>query len=159
MMVTILKKIFNRLYRYKKSIAIVPKLYTMDSNSKKVFLFGCPFHPNLGDLAQTMCIEQWLHENYSDFELVKFDKLTSYPLALKILRKKINSDDLIFFHSGYHIIDHHPDLPYYCEVVKNFPDYKIVIFPQTVNLHGEKKRKEVAKIFNAHPNLYLMCRD
>lgn len=159
MIYVFIRKVIYRLYRYKKIISIILKLHFINNSNKKIYLFGVPFHPNLGDLAQTMCLEQWFCENYTDYELIKFDKITSLPLVLNLIREKITEEDLIFFHSGYHIIDHHPDLPFYCEVIKRFPDFKIVILPQTINLHGEKKTKEVTKIFNNHQNLSLMCRD
>ena len=139
------------------TIKVMPSLLAL--KGENIFLFGCPIHPNLGDQAQTICLENWLRKNYPDHTIFKFNWRISYLFALKLLRKKIGPGDLIFFHSGYLLTDHHRELPVYCNVVHLFPDYRIVIFPQTINFHKTQVQSKVASIFNAHPKLILLCRD
>ena len=150
-------RVLNKLYHiFHKGIVL---LRLLALRKRTVFLFGYPIHSNLGDQAQAWCIEKWLRENYSDCRLITFNWSTSYDLALRLLRKRIREDDLIFFHSGYLMVDHHSELPVYCRVVKMFPDHKIVIMPQTIHFFDEKVEARVAETFNNHPDLILMCRD
>ncbi|KAA8482025.1 exopolysaccharide biosynthesis predicted pyruvyl transferase EpsI [Arcticibacter tournemirensis] len=126
---------------------------------KNIFLFGYPIHPNMGDQAQSYCIERWLKSNYPGYNIFPFNYITSFPLALKILRKRIGKDDLIFGHSGYFFFDPHPELPIYIAIARLFKDYKIVILPQTINITGRKLLEETSIALNSHPNLVLLCRD
>lgn len=128
--------------------------------SKRIYLFGSPNQVNLGDQAQTYCIEKWFKKNFPMHEVFIFTYYTITSGNLNVIRRTIEKDDKIFIHSGYHITDLYNLVDKYCEVIKLFPDYKIVVFPQTVNFVKNKiKEKYVADIFNAHPNLTLMCRD
>lgn len=152
-------RILNRVYRFLYVLHIIPRILMVSRHRQVIYLFGVPLHPNLGDLAQSMCWDQWFKENYTDYKIVKFNFATSYSLALAVLRKKISNKDLIFFHSGYHLVDHHRELKIYCEVVGKFPDQKIIILPQTINFHSDVTRSEVEKVFSAHNDLTIMCRD
>ena len=121
-----LMRVNRKIYHYINKIGIIPRLFC--ARGKVVYLFGCPIHSNIGDQAQTYCIEKWLMENYPDYKTVKFNWSTSYPLALKVLRWKIGKEDKIFCHSGYFMVDHHRELPVYCRIAEVFPDFRIVIF-------------------------------
>lgn len=147
----------GKLYHLYRKVQILPVLFFSRKNT--VYLFGCPIHPNMGDQAQTYCIQNWLEENYPDHKVIQFDWSTSYLMVLKLLRKKIRPDDRIFFHSGYFLVDHHSELPVYCKVVSLFSNHRIVVLPQTINFFDANVEAQVASIFNAHPDLILMCRD
>ena len=57
-----------------------------------LFVFGAPFHSNLGDQAQSYCIEQWAKKNYPDYNIWIFDTMfvsfNDYQL-LNVIRKLI----------------------------------------------------------------------
>lgn len=152
-----LQKITKKTYFWYKRIIILIKLLLPRKNT--VYLFGCPIHANIGDQAQTYCIEKWLQVNYPDYSVIKLDWSISYPLVLSLIRLLIKRVDLIFCHSGYFIVDHHSELPVYCKIVSKFPDHRIVILPQTINLSDKDIISKVSQIFNSHPRLYLLCRD
>ena len=154
-----LRKVVDRIYRAMYVLHILPKIFLLKDGSKRIFIFGVPVHPNLGDLAQTMCWEAWFKENYSDYQIIKFNHMTSFVSALDVLYGKITEDDLIFFHSGYHLVDHHPELDVYCRVASKFKENKIIVLPQTINLIAEDKKQSVVAAFSAHADLTLICRD
>ena len=70
------------LYRTVKRIVMIPnekKRYNAVSvllahrsiNMNAVFYLGSPEHANLGDLAQGMCVREWINKHYSDYELIE----------------------------------------------------------------------------------------
>ena len=94
-----------------------------------------------------------LKDEYNNFRNEITTKIKNTP------PNYIESEDKVFIHSGYLLYDPHPELHFICNVVEAFIDRHVTILPQTVNLVGERMRKYVAKCFNQHPNLTLICRD
>lgn len=129
-------------------------------STKRIYLFGSPNQVNLGDQAQTYCIENWCKENYPEHELIILTYYTMTNVILSSIRKTIKKNDLIFIHSGYHITDLYTMVDKYCKVIKLFPDFNITIFPQTINFeHDKEKERFVANTFNSHGRITLLCRD
>ncbi|MGC3978507.1 MAG: polysaccharide pyruvyl transferase family protein [Paludibacteraceae bacterium] len=130
------------------------------NNQKRAFLFGSPRHSDMGDQAQTYCIQRWINKNYRQHHVIIFHQSNVTDQMITVLRKNIRPDDMIFFHSGYHLTDLYPVRKAYCKVASEFSDHKIVVFPQTVNFVTDKDiEKEVADTFNNHCNITLLCRD
>ncbi len=44
-------------------------------------------------------------------------------------------------------------------IIKDFPDNKIIIFPQTIFYNNEAKLAQDAKLYNSHPDLVICTRD
>ena len=151
------KRIIQKLYNIYMQ-AILP-LKLLFCQRKAVYLFGFPIHSNLGDQAQAYCIIKWLSENYPQHAIITFNWRNSFGLPLWILRKIITTEGVIFFHSGYLMVDHHLELPVYCNIIEKFHDHRIVVLPQTINLQRKATIKRVISTFNAHPDLHLLCRD
>lgn len=126
---------------------------------KMVFLFGSPFHSNMGDQAQTYCIIEWFQVNYSDYGILVFRRITSKKILFKLLRKFIRPSDILICHSGYHMTDLYDEKNIYVNIIKLFPDFPIIIFPQTVYFSNENNLIEMATILNNHGKVTLMCRD
>ncbi len=128
-----------------------------------LFVFGAPFHSNLGDQAQSYCIEQWAKKNYPDYNIWIFDTMfvsfNDYQL-LNVIRKLIRLSDKIFLHSGYHTTDLYMlEENMQRKVVQLFPDMRIVILPQTIYYKNHEQLEKAKSIYNAHPDLHLLCRD
>lgn len=130
-----------------------------NKKNKMLYLFGAPAQSNLGDNAQTYCIQCWCNEHLPDYEFFVFRYLFSTTLVLKTLRMFIHKDAILFCHSGYHITDLYNEKRAYCRLIELFPDYPITIFPQTVNFINKAEEKKIAGVFDSHPNLTLLCRD
>ncbi len=126
---------------------------------KMVFLFGSPGHKNMGDQAQTYCIQKWLRENYPEYGIRIFTLKQSTEKVFVVLRKFIRKNDILICHSGYHITDLYNERLPYMELAKRFKDHRIIVFPQTVFFNDSEKLIENADVFNRHGNLLLMCRD
>ena len=64
---------------------LVDSMARLDKTSgMRIWYFGVPTHPNLGDQAQKFVIEKWLQNNYSEAEIIKFQvrHLTPVPAGL-----------------------------------------------------------------------------
>lgn len=70
-----------------------------------VFLFGSPFHSNLGDQAQTECIIAWIRKNLPRHEIFIATYMNTSPRLLKMIRRHIRKNDILLCHSGYHMTD------------------------------------------------------
>ncbi|MCR5362149.1 MAG: polysaccharide pyruvyl transferase family protein [Bacteroidales bacterium] len=127
--------------------------------SRMIFLFGSPGHSNLGDQAQTYCIEKWLKKNYPNYGIRIFTLRTATNEIFTDLRRFIRKHDMLVCHSGYHFTDLYRECDPYKKLATMFPDYRITIFPQTVYYKEHAVLEETARIFNNHGNTLLMCRD
>lgn len=161
----ICKKILNRIrniiyvvYYDRKSFFLTNQIKEKHS-CNRIYYFCPPCQSNLGDQAQYLCWMRLLKEWYPDFEIISIPQRYCKPSTIQLIKWNINQGDKIFIHSGYLIYDPHPELHFICSVVDAFHDFHVTILPQTVNLVDQHTREHVAKCFNAHPDLTLICRD
>ena len=126
---------------------------------RMIYVFGSPGHSNLGDKAQTYCIEKWLRQNYPEYGIKIFTLASSTPELIADMRRFIREKDMLICHSGYHMTDLYDERLPYMKLAKNFKDRKIVIFPQTFHFKDKAKLIETANTFNNHGDVVIMCRD
>lgn len=145
------------------------------STRNKVYVLCHPTHPNLGDQAQLMCTDNWIKNNYPKYQIVHlgFFKPTlylingnrsivtefSYRITLSVLRLIIRKKDIFIGHSGYFMVDHHNGYKMFTDIMRYFPNNKMVIFPQTINFHTPVIIDFVVANFAKNKNTILMCRD
>ncbi|MCR2823824.1 polysaccharide pyruvyl transferase family protein [Lederbergia panacisoli] len=159
------KKVWNRVRKYIDNKVFYKKLENnlIKDNGKKCFVFGAPYHSNMGDQAQTYCIIKWVNRNYKDHSVYCFDTKAisgnNYK-AMKLIKRHIKSNDKLFLHSGYHTTDLYMlEENMQRETVKQFIDQHIVVLPQTIYYKDPEEEKKAIQIYNSHPNLTFMCRD
>ncbi len=145
-------KVINTVFRYLYSMMIVRK-------QKMIFLFGSPAHSNMGDQAQSYCLQKWINANYPEYGILFFRLPETYNSLLKALRRTIRKDDKIVCHSGYHMTDLYNEQDVYCKLAQLFPERPIWIFPQTVLYKNEENLIKTANIMNSHGRVTLMARD
>ena len=124
-----------------------------------VFLFGVPYHSNLGDQAQTYCIEAWIRKHMPHYGINISMLTTSTNERLNYIRQHFRKDDIILCHSGYHMTDLYKEQDVYLTLTQMFPDASIRILPQTIHYLSEENAIKTASILNTHPNCTLLCRD
>lgn len=133
-----------------------------NTKGRKTVIWGSPSHTNLGDQAQTFCIEKWVRkylEGYTPITIYQINSPKQRARLLKILKKYVTDIDLIICHSGYHFCEMYPLHKQYEDLMQQFPDNKIVVFPQTINFEKESEIIKSAEILNAHKDCTLLCRD
>lgn len=124
-----------------------------------VFLFGSPFHSNLGDQAQTECIIAWIRKNLPRHEIFIASYMNTSPRLLKKIRKHIRKNDILLCHSGYHMTDLYDEQSHYLRIAQLFPDHPLTILPQTIHYQDNSHAQATADVLNAHPDCTLLCRD
>lgn len=131
--------------------------------SEKIIWYFCPAnHLNLGDLAQRYCIENWIEENYKDYQVVEIPSkvfLTFKSQVLKKLKNYITKEHIIIFQSGYTMADMHPDNKVRNIVLRNFNENRILILPQTILYESKKKEAEMRSSLEVCKKLLLLARD
>ena len=132
---------------------------TLGRGKKMIFLFGSPAHSNMGDQAQSYCLQKWFEENYPEYSIFFFRYSETFDSLLKILQFTIHKNDKIVCHSGYHMNDIYPEQETYCKLAQIFKRRPIWIFPQTVCYKQECNLRNTADIMNSHGNVTLMARD
>lgn len=149
------KKMFRLLLLFRMVIRILRQ-----HTCKTIYLFGSPNHSNLGDQAQTYCIELWCREHFPNYKLFVFQEFSRHEyIYLRILRYTIRQRDIIICHSGYHMTDLWPLYKIYLAVIKRFPDFPVTVFPQTINFTDKDNAKKIAEVFESHSDCTLLCRD
>lgn len=156
----VVRKIKEKTYPYIHTRKVLKEATI---SKQKIFYFGIPMHPNLGDLAQCMCIRDFLKENYPGFIVVEIDSKVFMNPKMK-LRKKLKNyvkpTDLVFFQSGYCTQDLGgvEDLMHQA-VMKDYPDNRLVMMPQTVLFKTEQRKRQASEIYNKHKHLVFLARD
>jgi len=131
-----------------------------DESKPTIFFFGVPVHMNLGDLAQTLCILKYFEKYWDDYEVLAMRTYSTYSTGyIRKLKSKIRPQDIIFFQSGYCTTDRHLDHTMHKIMLKEFPNNKIVFFPQTVLFRDKKEQERTCKIFNKHNKVLFIARD
>lgn len=151
-----IQKVNSYIAKY-KHYRLVKRL--INSNVPIIFLFGSPHHSNMGDQAQTYCILKWFEKNYPNHEVCIFTLRETTNLVLNLIRSRIKKEDKLFCHSGYHMTDLYNEQDAYLRVIRLFPDFPIVLFPQTVFYKTSEAAINTASVLNKHGNVTLLCRD
>lgn len=119
------------------------KLKERNDIKSTIFYFGIPVHRNLGDFAQMYCILEYFKKYWYEYEVLGMKTYSTYSNKyIKELKKKIRSNDLIFFQSGYCTTDEHLDHIMHKIILEEFPDNRVIFLPQTVSFKNEVEKKE-----------------
>lgn len=149
------------IFNYRKEIKKVKD--SSRTQKPKIYLFGAPLHTNMGDNAQTICAQRWIEKYYKGYDLYIFDTVSCIRFnnyIIKKIAKKINDNDIIFLHSGYHTTDLYMDEENMQRaVIELFPNNKIILLPQTILYKNEEEKKKSMAIYNNHKDIHMLCRD
>jgi exopolysaccharide biosynthesis predicted pyruvyltransferase EpsI/glycosyltransferase involved in cell wall biosynthesis len=130
---------------------------------KKAILLATSEHTNLGDSAITLAEQQLLLGQFPEYLQVE---ISTYEFERKeaYLHSILNEEDILFINGGGNLGDQYPEEEeMHRRIASEFPDHKIVIFPQTVSFssteHGMSELEKSAKVYNRHRDLTLFVRD
>lgn len=163
------KPIFNLIYPI-YSLPYKWRIYKKYSKAldargdKKVYYLGMAVHPNLGDLAQSVCIMEWINKNLSDYTVVEIETnaLVNTPFSvLKKLKKHFDvKKDVIIFQSGYTTTDlgGYADVMHQA-VIKALPEAKMLMMPQTIFFKDKKRQELCGKVYSTAHNMLYLARD
>ena len=127
---------------------------------KKLIVMGIPHHGNIGDNAIAVAEEEILYKYFGQEYKIYYMQEKFLDVCANRVKKFINDEDIVLLHGGGNIGDTYerPEKGRR-EVIKIFPNNKIIIFPQTAYFSDtEEGRKELEiskQIYNNHKNLNL----
>jgi pyruvyl transferase EpsO len=116
-------------------------------------LLGLPYyHTNIGDYLIWHGVELLLKE-------LKI-KCTYRSPVFRYEKKHITKKSIILLNGGGDFGDTWEEVQIFrCKIIKEFPNNKIIILPQTVFYSDKNKLLSDADLFNNHKNLILCARD
>lgn len=135
-------------------------LAASETAKERILFCGVPVHKNMGDQAQRYCIRKWCGENYPDRKIVELPSWPFYDRSFQaFLRRRVREDDIFVIQSGYCTTSRHYEHRMHRFVVKNFPDNRILIMPQTISFRYEKDGFNTGRIYDGHKKLLFLARD
>src|SRR5690606_2166971 len=115
-----------------------------------------PLYFNIGDLLIMHGTIQFFKEN--NINIKKY--LCKENFSISKLRKVINNKTTIFLQGGGNFGDLYTEHQSLREaVIKNFPNNRIIMLPQSVHFEKNENLDKSKEIFSQHKNLYLLARD
>ena len=128
----------------------------ISSENQKVALVDFPKHSNVGDSAIALGELEWFKKN-SQLRLAYICDIKRYD---KDCLKNIVGDGTIFIHGGGNLGDIWPMCQQFREkIIHDFPENRIIQFPQTIYFQTDAALERSKKIFNDHKRLTLLVRD
>ena len=135
-----MKKIINKISHavhilksnlyYKNNIELLK-----DTNEeKRIILFCTPEHGNLGDHAIAIAQHKFLKENYPEIKVIEITS-NFYLKKKEKIKKLIKNEDILIISGGGFLGSlwlNEEDIVR--DIIKNFTENKIIIFPQTIFL-------------------------
>lgn len=118
----------------------------------KCALYDVPFYKNIGDVLIWQGELNFLEGN--GIEILDFADYHTYK------KLKFSADVTILFQGGGNIGDlYHEHVDMLLKLVGDFPNNRIIVFPQTVFYKDEKRMKQDFALLRKHGNLYFCARD
>jgi pyruvyl transferase EpsO len=119
-----------------------------------IVLMDVPYYANIGDIliweGTLQFIKQYLKKHKLLYICSK--ETCSYP--------RLNKKTIILLQGGGNFGDLWYEFQQFRkEVIKKYPDNKIIILPQTIYYENEEKIKDDALLFSRHNNLVICLRD
>ena len=133
-----------------------------DCRKRKVWYFGVPTHPNLGDQAQKFVILSWLAQNYPDHLIVRISSdhfNGGVRKAVDAIQRAISPDDLIVMQSGHTMDGLHPDETAHRAISDAFPENRIVFFPTSIEFLSRHGMRKDMQSINGHFRTLFLARD
>ncbi len=130
---------------------------------KKIVLFMCPEHGNLGDHAIVDAENTFFRTYFPDIPVLEVS-YHHYFYDRKGIIRLIQSEDLLATHGGgYFGMVYFHDEVMVRDILKSFPDNKIIVMPQTIFFNNsEQSRAELATsrtIMRQHARLIFCARE
>ena len=151
-------RIILRFLKHEPEVFI--KVLSFLSRKKKIILLGTPHHGNVGDHLIAEAEKEFVKHCLSDKKLIDCSMMFSKE-KLGWIKKVISKDDIIAISGGGWLgTEWRHNEEFVRNVIYQFPNNKIVIFPQTAYYKDDEGYILTgATIYSNHCNLYFACRD
>lgn len=129
---------------------------------KKAILLATAEHANIGDSAITLAEQYILSKHFPEYFQVE---ISTYEFAKQetFLHAILNPEDIIFLNGGGNMGDKYmAEEDLHTKIVEDFPNNKIVVFPQTISfsdtLSGKKALARSSAVYNSHRDFTFFLR-
>jgi len=138
---------------------------------RPVIYLDYPIHGNVGDLlihaGTDRFFEVFGYEVIGHYSIHEFCQthrpgkpLVFFKDSVRRLDDLVKTGATIVFHGGGNLGDLYRDYQMFRElVIARYPEAPIVILPQSVHFDDVANRAAVARLFAAHPQLFIFARD
>lgn len=157
------QKLYDNNYQYGANYEFLKELFNQE-RGRAIILFNSPDYPNIGDHAIALAERKMFEKYLGHMPIIEITN-QHYMQDKGTVKQYIREDDLLvvtgggflgslWLHGGEEVVR---------DIIKSFPNNKIVILPQTIffedSEQGRIERENTANIYNAHNNLSICCRD
>ena len=159
-----IKKRYSVQTRVKNKIKRTLRPYVIYRSKKRnIFIIGSEDTGNLGDHQIAESMKDFFRDKFPDCGLFEISMLT-YSEQIEEVQRYCRKKDLICLPGGGNIGNIYPVAEFIRrDVIKRFPQNKIVIFPQTIHFedseNGKRERELTGCIYGTHRNLIVSTRD
>lgn len=133
----------------------------LEKNKKKVFFFLAADYGNLGDVAITYAQTKFMESN--GYQVIEVP-ISQTAQGVWWVKNFIQPQDIIMLVGGGNMGDLYGQIEYLRQlVIQQFPDNKIISFPQTFDFSNTAKGKKwlnaAKKVYNKHHQLTIVARE
>lgn len=134
-----------------------------NDNNKKIILIGTPAHGNLGDHAIAEEEKNFIKKYYQEYKVYEII-MPLYNICKNKLKKIVSKEDIIVISGGGWMgnLWLHNEIAIR-NIIKNYNNNKIVIFPQTIyytdDENGRRECDITSKYISSHKNLIICLRE
>ena len=156
--------LLDKIDEWCKDIPLPAELKGMEKHGKKIILMNTPEHDNIGDHLIALSQIDFIKSHYPGVALYEITDI-EYLWHRNRIKKLITSDDILIISGGGFMGSL---WLYNCEdnirkIITDFPDNKIIIFPQTVffedNERGRNEYEKSKEIYRGHHNIIFFARE
>lgn len=134
----------DKTFEYKTKLDALP---TEIITEKRVFLINIPKHTNVGDYMITLAEEEFLRKHFPNYDITEFSGL-DYAHNKEMLLKQVRMTDVICITGGGFLGNLWFSGSNVNDMLLNFKDNKIVIFPQSIYFkEDENKENEIKQLY------------
>ena len=159
-----LKNKIKIVYNFLKKIYYTPNLYSIlkrCSKNQDIILIGSPLHGNIGDHAISIAEIELLKKTNKNIVEIPGEYYNNFKN--KIYKKIKNNDIIVITGGGFLGTLWKNEEDMVRDIIKSFPNNKIIIMPQTVffenSTYGNQELSISKQIFNKHKDLNIFLRD
>lgn len=154
-------EICNSLKKYTDEMG---KAMSLSKERSKIVLLGTPYHSNLGDYAQTYCIEQMVKNQYPEYDFISFEVNSQsdfdYSNLFLVIRDKLMQKDIVLIQSGMHLTDvYKNEQNLLRQALIVFRRNKVVILPQTMFYLSDENKKNFLSYMGKFDNVMFYARE
>lgn len=150
-----------RFYQAKFSSNSFFAQVTLEENKKKAFFFLAADYGNLGDVAITYAQTKFMTSN--GYQVIEVP-ISQTAQGIWWVKDFIQPQDIIMLVGGGNMGEMYEQIEYLRQlVIQQFPNNKIICFPQTFDFSNTAKGKKwlntAKKVYNKHRHLTIIARE